>query len=100
MGPALVVKSNALEVLEKQLASRARKDQYGIVAVGTATDAYLQQEETLRMTEGMLQLLLKYRFPVFISTKRDLILRDISLLKNIDQSAKLPLDLENKLKRD
>ncbi len=46
----LAVKVNALEVLEKQLAARAKKGQYGIVVVGSATDAYMHQESTYRMT--------------------------------------------------
>ena len=72
MEEGLVVKENALQVLEKQLQSRAKRKQYGIVVVGSATDAYIHQEEEWKMTEGMLQLLLKYRFPIFISTKRGL----------------------------
>jgi DNA repair photolyase len=99
MEQGLIVKANALEVLEKQLASRAKKQEYGFVAVGSATDAYIRQEEKLRVTEGMLQLLLKYRFPVFISTKSTLITRDIDLLKEIDKAAILPDDLRDTLKR-
>ena len=95
----LAVKVNALEVLEKQLAARAKKGQYGIVVVGSATDAYMHQESTYRMTEGMLKLLLKYRFPVFISTKSALITRDIELLKAIDNAAILPPDLQGRLQR-
>lgn len=94
MEVGLAVKINALRKLEKQLQARARKDQYGIVAVGSATDAYLPHEAKLRMTEGMLKLLLKYRFPVFISTKRTLITRDLLLLKQIDTQAILPWDLK------
>jgi DNA repair photolyase len=93
MEEGLVVKTNALEVLEKQLAARARKNQYGIVAVGSATDAYIHHERNERITEGMLTLLLNYRFPVFISTKSTLITRDIELLRQIDQAAILPPDL-------
>ena len=99
MGEGLIVKENALPVLEKQLQSRARRGQYGIVAVGSATDAYLQHEKDWKITEGMLQLLLKYRFPVFISTKCNLITRDIELLKAIDKAAILPGDLKQTLKR-
>ncbi len=99
MDEGLAVKENALEVLEKQLASRAKKNEYGFVAVGSGTDAYIHHEEKLRMTEGMLRLLLKYRFPVFISTKCTLITRDIELLKEIDQNAILPGDLRDTLKR-
>jgi len=99
MEEGMAIKLNALEVLEKQLASRARRQQYGIVAVGSAVDAYMRQEEKFRLTEGMLKLLLKYRFPVFISTKSKLILRDIELLKQIDQAAILPEDLDRTLNR-
>ncbi len=99
MEDGLIVKSNALEVLEKQLANRAKKNQYGIVVVGSGTDAYMQHEANYRVTEGMLKLLLKYRFPVFISTKSTLITRDIALLKEIDEAAILPDDLKTTLKR-
>jgi len=99
MEDGLAVKTNALAVLEKQLAARAKKNQYGLVAVGSATDAYIHHEERFRITEGMLRLLLKYRFPVFISTKRSLITRDTELLKAIDKTAILPDDLKDKLKR-
>jgi DNA repair photolyase len=95
----LVFKSNALELLEKQLSNRAKKGQYGFVAVGSATDAYIFHEKEQRITEGMLKLLLKYRFPVFISTKSTLITRDIELLKAIDQAAILPPDLKTSLGR-
>src|ERR1700730_3690088 len=80
MEEGFLVKTNALEVLEKQLWSRAKKNQYGIIAVGSATDAYLVQEEEWKLTEGILKLALKYKFPVFISTKRSLILRDLAIL--------------------
>jgi len=96
MEDGLAIKSNALEVLEKQLTLRARKHEYGFVAVGSGTDAYIHHEEKYKLTEGMLRLLLKYRFPVFISTKRSLIMRDIELLREIDKLAILPLDLKEK----
>lgn len=99
MNDSLSVKINALEVLEKQLASRAKKNQYGFVAVGSATDAYIHHEEKLKITEGFLLLLLKYRFPVFISTKCTLIKRDIEILKEIDKAAILPDDLRHILKK-
>ena len=99
MDNGLAVKSNALEVLEKQLETKAKKGQYGIVAVGSATDAYLHHEKKWRLSEGMLKLFLKYRFPVFISTKSTLVLRDIELLKKVDKAAILPADLKRTLHR-
>lgn len=99
MDEKLAVKANALEVLDRQLAARAKKKQYGFVAVGSATDAYIHHEEQQEMTKGMLLLLLKHRFPVFISTKCTLITRDIELLKEIDTAAILPEDLKETLAR-
>lgn len=99
MEEKLAVKINALEVLEKQLRNRTKKNEYGIVAVGSATDAYIQHEANYKITRGMLELLLRYKFPVFISTKSTLITRDIDLLKAIDITAILPHDLVDKLKR-
>jgi len=54
-------------------------------------------EEELCLTEQCLKLLLKYRFPVFISTKSILIKRDFDLLKEIDKQAILPPDLQDRL---
>ena len=99
MAEHLAVKMNALLVLEKQLRNKAKKEQYGIVVVGSATDAYMHQEEEYKLTEEFLKLLLQYRFPVFISTKRSLITRDIEILKQIDKTAILPADLRDTLKR-
>ena len=98
MDTGIVVKSNVLAILEKQLKSRAKKHQYGFVVVGSATDAYMHHEETWKLTEGVLKLMLKYRFPVFISTKSTLILRDAELLKEIDKVAILPSDLKENLR--
>lgn len=99
MNDGLAVKENALQVLEKQLQLRAKKNQYGIVAIGSATDAYMRHEAEYKITEGFLKLFLRYRFPVFISTKSTLITRDIELLKQIDGTAILPDDLKNSLQR-
>lgn len=99
MDEGLVVKRNLPEILEKQLKSRARKNEYGIVVVGSATDAYIHQEQEQRMTQQILELLLKYRFPVFISTKCNFIVRDLEILKQIDQQAILPADLKDTLQR-
>jgi len=89
----ITVKQNAIEVLDKQLANRAKKGQFGFIAVGSATDAYMQVEKGLLQTRKMLEVILKHRFPVFISTKSTLITRDTDLLKEIDKTAKLPADL-------
>lgn len=99
MEDGLIIKSNLPTILEKQLQNRAKKNQYGIVVIGSATDAYIPHEKEWKMTEKILELLLKYRFPVFISTKCNLITRDIELLKEIDKKAILPEDLKITLGR-
>ena len=90
----IVIKKDAGAILDKQLANRAKKNEYGYIAVGSATDAYMQVEEEIGLTRELLQVILKYRFPVFISTKSELIKRDLELLKQIDKTAILPEDLK------
>lgn len=98
MNEGLSAKTNALEIFEKQLRVQAGKKAHGFVALGSATDAYLHQEESRLLSQGMLKLLFKYRFPVFISTKSTMIMRDIELLKQINESAIIPLDLGSEMK--
>src|SRR5688500_16449168 len=62
MDDGLAVKANALEILEKQLAARAKKNQYGFVAVGSGTDAYIHHEQKYMITEGMLKFSLNSAF--------------------------------------
>ena len=90
----IVIKKDAATILDRELASRAKKEQFGFIAVGSATDAYMQVEEEVGLTKELLQVILKHRFPVFISTKSELIKRDIELLKQIDENAVLPEDLQ------
>ena len=95
----IVIKKDAAPILDKQLANRAKRNEYGIIAIGSATDAYMQVEEEMGLTRELLQVILKYRFPVFISTKSTLITRDLDLLKQVDESAILPADLKQTLNR-
>ena len=95
---SLSVKTNAIELLDQQLGNRAKKNQYGIIVVSSATDPYLQVEKKYELTRQALEVILKHRFPVHIITKSDLIERDFDLLHQIDQTAILPEDLKQ-LKR-
>src|SRR5690349_19421731 len=99
MNDGLVVKSNAPEILDRQLAARAKKNEYGFVTLGSGTDAYMHHEKDQQLSSGMLEILLTHRFPVSISTKSSLILRDLDLLKKIDAAAILPPDLNTSLGR-
>ena len=97
MEEKLSVKVNALELLEKALTLRAKKGQHGIIVLSSSTDPYLQIEKDYRLTRQILELILKYRFPVHIITKSDLVIRDFDLLREIGKHAILPLDLRGKL---
>lgn len=98
MAKSLSVKVNAPELLERQLSRRAKKDEYGIIALSSSTEPYMPIEEKLKLTRKLLEIILKYRFPVEIATKSKLVLRDLDLLKEIDKNAILPADLKPKPK--
>jgi len=68
-----------------------------IIALSASTEPYQKVEEDLMLTRKLLQIILKYRFPVEILTKSKLILRDLDILRDIDKSAILPPDLRSHL---
>ena len=94
----LTVKINAPELLEKQLKRRAKKGEYGIICFASQ-EAYLPIEKEYRITRKLLEIALRYRFPVHIGTKSTLVLRDLDILEEIDANAILPEDLQQKLNR-
>jgi DNA repair photolyase len=91
------IKSNALELLDKQLFLRAKKQQYGFIVLSSATDPYLHFEKEEKLTRGILEMILKYRFPVHIITKSDLVLRDLDIISEINKTAILPHDLQSRM---
>jgi DNA repair photolyase len=99
MAKTLSIKINASEILEKELSRRAKKGEYGIIAISSSTEPYLKIEERVKLTRKLLEIILKYKFPVHILTKSKLVLRDLDLLKEIDKGAILANDLKPKLKR-
>lgn len=97
MAERLSVKINAPDLLEKALIIRAKKKQHGIIVLSSATDPYLQTEKETGLTRKLLEIILKYRFPLHVITKSDLVVRDFDLLKEINEQAILPDDLKDKL---
>ncbi|WP_373057315.1 PA0069 family radical SAM protein [Zunongwangia sp. H14] len=77
----ILVKRNAVELLEKKISSK-RWDAQTIVLSGN-TDCYQPIEKKLEITRKLLQTFLKYRHPVGIITKNALIQRDIDILKEL-----------------
>jgi len=80
-GDFLDVKINAPEVLEKELSKNPKR---GTVLLGSVTDAYQPAERKYRVTRSVLQILLKHNLPVSILTKSDLVVRDIDVLKQLN----------------
>lgn len=92
---SLYVKTNAIEVLDRQLFNKAKKSQYGYIVLSSATDPYLQVEKKYELTRQALEVIARHRFPVHIITKSALIERDFDLLHKIDQNAILPHNLQS-----
>jgi len=81
----IYVKTNIVEALEKELSSRRWKRD--IVNLGGVTDSYQAIEAKYKLMPEILKLMIKYKTPITISTKSDLILRDIELLEELAKVA-------------
>lgn len=81
----IAVKENALELLETAL---RRKRRPCMIGTGSMSDPYIPLETGLCMTRKSLELIYKYGFGVTLLTKSDRILRDLDLLKKINDSTK------------
>lgn len=93
----LQVKTNAPEVLYKQLKNRAQNGEYGFIGLGSFTDPHPPIEEELEITCELLKIMYRFKFQVHVSTKSALILRDLELLKKMDEKAILPPNLKGTL---
>ncbi|GJD95092.1 PA0069 family radical SAM protein [Methylobacterium iners] len=74
----LFAKLNAAECLEAELSARGYRPR--TIALGTATDPYQPIEREHRITRGVLKVLSRFRHPVGIVTKSNLVVRDVDIL--------------------
>ena len=79
------VKSNALELLENTL---RRKRKRCMIGTGAMTDPYIPLEHRLQHTRKALLLIEKYGFGVALQTKSARVLRDLDVLKRINEKTK------------
>lgn len=79
------VKQNAPELLERALRSRRKRCMIG---TGAMCDPYMHCEEELGLTRKCLEIIDRYGFGLAIQTKSCRILRDLELLKSVNQKAK------------
>lgn len=79
------VKENAIELLEDALKRKRKKCMIG---TGAMTDPYIPLEEKLGFTKKALELIYKYGFGCTVQTKSSRVLRDIELLRKINEKTK------------
>lgn len=79
------VKENALELLEQTLRRRRKRC---MIATGAMSDPYMPLEAELKYTRGALELIERYGFGAVLHTKSASVLRDLDLLKKINEKTK------------
>jgi DNA repair photolyase len=77
----IIVKMNAPKLLEEQFMKKTW--QPSPIMLSGNTDCYQPTERKLKITRGLLEVLLKFRNPVGIITKNSLILRDLDLISEL-----------------
>ena len=84
------VKTDALTILEAQL---RRKRKPCMISIGAMCDPYMPVEQELMLTRKSLQLIAHYGFGIAIQTKSTLILRDLDLLRRINEETKAVVEI-------
>ncbi|WP_419213364.1 PA0069 family radical SAM protein [Maribacter sp. X9] len=79
----ILIKHDAPKLLEAKLRSKSWKA-CTIVLSGN-TDCYQPAEQEFQLTRKCLEVFLKYRHPVGVITKNGLILRDLDILKQLNE---------------
>ncbi len=79
------VKENAIELLENTL---RRKRKRCMIGTGSMSDPYMPLEAQLEYTRKALLLIEKYGFGATLITKSDRVLRDLDIIKRINQKTK------------
>jgi len=79
----VVVKVNAIELLEDEL---PRKRVKGTIGTGAMSDPYTPAEKTYNLTGQALEVIARFAFPVHIITKSDMVLKDLETLQDINRT--------------
>ena len=77
------IKSNALELLAKEL--RSKRKNKATIGTGSMNDPYMPIEKEIELTRRALQIIASVNFPVHIITKSNLVVRDIDILQEISK---------------
>jgi DNA repair photolyase len=79
----VLIKANALELLEREL---PRKRVKGVIGTGSMNDPYMPLEARMDLTGRALDIIARYGFGAHIITKSDLVLRDLDRLAAVSRS--------------
>ena len=87
----IVVKTNVVEVLRRELAAPRWEGE--TIAMGTATDPYQHCEGRYKLMRGILGALVDFRNPLSILTKSTMIVRDLDLFRELNGVASLSVSM-------
>ena len=91
-GKDVVVKTNAIELLKKELENKRRKNQLKkcfIMIGGGVGDSYQPIEKKNNLTKRTLELIYEKKLSISILTKSTLVKRDIDIIKKINKKNKV-----------
>ncbi len=86
----VLVKTNAPTLLETALKSKRKKM---MVGMGSMSDPYMHCEKDLLHTRKCLEIVDRYGFGFTLITKSDLVLRDLDLIKSINDKSKAVIQM-------
>lgn len=78
----IYIKEGLAPILDRELSKRKNKE---IINIGGVCDSYQQIEAKMKLMPDILKVIIKHQYPIIISTKSDLILRDIELINELSQ---------------
>ena len=76
-------KENIVQVLEQEL--QKKNHMHDLVSVGTVCDSYQPCEKQMQFMPKVLDLFIRHKVPMYMSTKSNLILRDVDKLNELSQ---------------
>lgn len=86
----VIIKENAVELLEDALSRKRKKCMIG---TGAMCDPYIPAEGNLRITRQCLDIIFRHGFGATVHTKSSLVLRDFDLLQKINARTKAVLQM-------
>jgi len=90
-GSEVAVKINSIEILRREIDPARRRiplKKCFMMIGGGVGDSYQPAEKEYQLTRQALELMLEFNYPVHLLTKSTLILRDIDILKKINEQTR------------